>query len=131
MGLTARGATALFFVTGVWAAVASWGFGASSMCPAAGCPIPVLQEAVPFMGVVLVLVSAVSIIGLRFTFMLGGALSALVAAITLYNWAGQSSNAFALLAALSLLSLIFSLLALRSRGSLKEQANPMNLPVFG
>lgn len=131
MGLAARGATALFFMTGVWATVASWGFGASNMCPATGCPMPALQEAVPFMGILLILVSFASIIGPRAVFTLGGAVSALVAAITLYNWAGQSSDAFAALTVLSLLSLIFSLLALRSRRSLTEQANPMNLPVFG
>ncbi|MDG7015720.1 MAG: hypothetical protein JRM89_06970 [Nitrososphaerota archaeon] len=64
--------------------------------------------------------------------MVGGALSAMVAAIVLYNWAGLYGGvAWAALVILSLLSLIFDLLALRPREQLKEQANPLNLPVFG
>ncbi|MDG6991164.1 MAG: hypothetical protein JRM99_07060 [Nitrososphaerota archaeon] len=64
--------------------------------------------------------------------MAGGALSAIVAAIVLYNWAGQyGGEAWASLIVLSLVSLIFDLLALRPREQLREQANPMNLPVFG
>ncbi|MDG6970858.1 MAG: hypothetical protein JRN54_07130 [Nitrososphaerota archaeon] len=46
--------------------------------------------------------------------MAGGALSAIVAAITLYNWAGQYGGwAWTGLVVLSFVSLIFDLLALR------------------
>ena len=102
------------------------------MCPSGGCPVPALQASVPMVGVILVLDSLVCFIGFRRAFMVGGALSAMVAAIVLYNWAGLYGGvAWAALVILSLLSLIFDLLALRPREQLKEQANPLNLPVFG
>ncbi len=112
--------------------VVGWGFGQSLLCPTSGCPIPLLQFAVPVLGAVLVLDALVCYVGFRIAFMVGGALCAIVAAIPLYNWAGQSGGgAWAGLVVLSLVSLVFDFLALRPREQLKEQANPMNLPVFG
>lgn len=102
------------------------------MCPSGGCPVPLLQQAVPVIGVVLALDALVCYIGFRSAFIAGGALAALEATITTFNWAEQyGREVWAVLVVLSLASLIFDLLALRPRGQLKEQANPMNLPVFG
>jgi Na+/melibiose symporter-like transporter len=102
------------------------------MCPNGGCPVPVLQGAFPIVGVVLFLDSLVCLFGLRSAFFIGGVLSAVIAAITLYNWAGASGGeVWASLVVVSLASVILDILAVRPRGQLKEQANPMNLPVFG
>ncbi|MDG6949716.1 MAG: hypothetical protein JRM77_07715 [Nitrososphaerota archaeon] len=132
MALAPRASAAFNFLTGMWVAIAGWGFGPSLLCPRSGCPIPALQGAVPVLGVILVLDALVCYIGFRSAFMVGGALSAIVAAIALYNWAGHyGGEAWTSLVVLSLMSLVFDLLALRPREQLKEQANPMNLPVFG
>lgn len=102
------------------------------MCPSGGCPIPLLQELVPVVGVILVLDSLVCFLGLRSAFMLGGVCSAAMSSITLYNWAGASGGeVWVALVVLSLLSIVLDLLALRPKSSLREQANPMNLPIFG
>ena len=102
------------------------------MCPSGGCPVPILQAAVPVIGVFLALDAVVCFVGFRRAFMVGGVLSAMVAAIVLYSWAGRyGGEAWASLVVLSLASVILDLLALRPREQLKEQANPMNLPVFG
>lgn len=132
MGLAAKAAAAVSLLTGVWAAVAGWGFGAPYMCPNGGCPIPILQALVPVLGVLLALDSVACFIELRSAFAAGGALSAAIAAITLYNWAGQAGGeAWAALVGLAICSIALDLIALRPRESLKEQSNPMNLPVFG
>jgi uncharacterized membrane protein len=102
------------------------------MCPSSGCPVPVIQATAPLIGVVLILDALACLVEFRGAFVVGGALSAVVAVVTLYNWAGHyGGEAWATLVVLSILSLIFDLIALRPREQLNEQANPMNLPVFG
>ena len=132
MALAQRASAVINLLTGAGVAVVGWGFGQSYMCPSGGCPLPTLQAAVPVLGVFLILAAPVCYIGFRTAFMVGGALSAAVAVITLYNWAGHyGGEAWAGLVVLSLTCLIFNILALRRGEQLKEQANPMNLPVFG
>jgi hypothetical protein len=132
MALLRRVAAAVGVLAGAWAVVLSWGVGPSEVCPAGGCPFPVLQGLVPVLGVLLILDSLVCFVGLRSAFQVGGALAAVIAAIALAYWAGQTGGGYwAVLVVLSLASLILDLLAQRPSRQLREQANPMNLPVFG
>ena len=102
------------------------------MCPSGGCPVSILQAAVPYIGVLLVLDALVCFIGLRSAHFVGGALSAAIAAVIAFNWAGQAGGeAWASLVVLSLVSVMLDILAVRRRSQMSEQANPMNLPVFG
>jgi len=91
-----------------------------------------LQEGVPVIGVLLALDALACYVGFRTAFAAGLVLSAVIAGATLFDWAGSSGGeVWAALVVISLVSVIFNILALRPRGQLKEQANPMNLPVFG
>ncbi|MDE1858585.1 MAG: hypothetical protein KGI26_05940 [Thaumarchaeota archaeon] len=132
MVLVQRAATAVNLLVGLWAVVAAWGLGPAYACPSGGCTVPILQEAVPIAGVLLILDALVCFVGLRSAFVAGGVLSAVVAAFTAFNWSGQGSvGIWAGLLVLSLASVVLDFLAFRHRGQLGEQANPMNLPVFG
>ena len=132
MALVQRAATAVNLLVGLWAIAVAWMFGPAYACPSGGCPVPILQGAVPIVGIVLVLDALVCFVGLRSAFVAGGVLSAVVAAVTALDWSGQGGvGAWAGLVVLSLASVVLDFLAFRHRGQLGEQANPMNLPVFG
>ncbi|MDG6983731.1 MAG: hypothetical protein JRN28_04200 [Nitrososphaerota archaeon] len=132
MALVQRAATAANLVAGLWAVAVAWGFGPAYACPSGGCPVPFLQGADPVVGILLVLDALVCFVGLRSAFVVGGVLSAVVAAATALDWSGGAGlGAWAGLVVLSLASVVLDFLAFRHRGQLGEQANPMNLPVFG
>jgi hypothetical protein len=118
-------------LAGAWAAASAWGLGPSYVCPSGGCTVPVLQSALPLFGVALVVDALVCSIGVRSAFAVGAVLSVAVAAVSALGWGGQVGAVPASVTAVSLVSAALDVLAVRRRSQLNEQANPMNLPVFG
>jgi hypothetical protein len=134
MKRTAKLAGGLNVVSGAWAVALDFLFPNTSACPLNGCPIATsaVKITVPILGIMLLVDGLVGLYGLRLAFSLGGILSAVIGAIVLYEWAGQNPGAVATgLVVVSFLGVIADLLAINARGGLSEQANPMNLPVFG
>lgn len=134
MNRTGRAAGSLSAIAGGWAVAFGFIFPSASACPPEGCPIAtgVLQLTIPVIGVVLVINGLVCLYGFRFGFPLSGVLSAVNAGLVLYEWAGQNPGLFAVgLVLVSLVAVIWDLLAIRAKSGLSEQNNPMNLPVFG
>lgn len=74
--------------------------------------------------------SLLCIYGVHYAFPVAALLSVVLAAEAPLLFAGYFYQELALLA-LSLMGLALSVLAFRSTSQLSEQANPMNLPVFG
>ena len=83
------------------------------------------------LGVALVADSAVCFLGWRTAFAGSAALSALLVVVALATWGSSLSAAQSATVAVASASLLLALLAFRSSSSIPEQANPMNLPVFG
>jgi len=81
-------------------------------------------------GVLLLIVSLLCVYGVHYAFPVAAILSAVLAAVAPLLLSPSSSQEVALVA-LSLLSLVVSIVAFRSKSMISEQANPMNLPVFG
>jgi len=79
--------------------------------------------------VVLVIVSLLCIYGVHYAFPLAAVLSAVLAGVAPLLL--ESTSQEVPLVVLSLLALVVSVLAFRSKSMMSEQANPMNLPVFG
>ena len=112
-------------------------------CPANGCPGPsfVPTNSIIGLGLALVLL-AVGVMGLwgaSLAYLGGTFLSAAslimtgytVAIVRGYGILSAASDDAVIAAAFALVALIVNAQAMRSKGSISEQANPMNLPVFG
>lgn len=140
-----RAAGAVVLIEGIWAAhVALTDYLTVAMaCPFNGCPGAavggVLGDAVMVLGVLLILDGAVGVWGARSAYWGGVALSAaFLAGMAYVAWA-DSAYSFLSYAvrdaeigvALALVALAVNVLATRAGGGISEQANPMNLPVFG
>jgi hypothetical protein len=112
-------------------------------CPAGGCLVPSTSPYLSIVGVALALiiliVGGLGIWGASFAYVGGAALSAVALFLWAYEFAVLNGSPYfapeidvaAIGAALSLVGLIGNVLGMRSRSRLSEQANPMNLPVFG
>jgi len=83
------------------------------------------------LGVVLLLVSLGSYFGPRFLFYISALAGASVDVIEILNFSALVSWWVYVTVALATASLILGILAVRQRSGVSEQANPMNLPVFG
>jgi hypothetical protein len=80
--------------------------------------------------VLLLVDSPICIYGVHYAFPVAGFLSVVLAAVAPLVMSGSPLREL-LLMALSIVSLGADMLAFRSKSTLSEQANPMNLPVFG
>ena len=126
-----RAASASEFFAGAWALASSWLYGPASVCTPHACAAIPLQTAVPYLGALVVVVAAFSLWGLRSALALGGALSAVMAAAVALVAAWAPSVVSVSLVGLASVAALLSFWAFRHRDVLSEQANPMNLPVFG
>ena len=112
-------------------------------CPPSGCTgpsfIPTYSEAALALALALLAVGAFGLWGASFAYVVGGILSAaalLDAGYTVlvargYGYLSTASNDAILGVAFALVALIVNINAFRSKEGISEQANPMNLPVFG
>jgi len=90
----------------------------------------VFQTVLLWAGAFLLVDSLLCIYGVYYAFPVAAALGAALAADSILVFSGFTLQELALLA-LSLVVLVLNVLAFRSNSQLSEQANPMNLPVFG
>jgi hypothetical protein len=80
-------------------------------------------------GVFLLVASLTCLYGIFYSFYLSAFLSGLILVFSVV--AGGSMPYFVLLDMVSLASLVSSIVVLKKRSKLPEQAHPLNLPVFG
>lgn len=121
----------------------TWIWNSPGGCPSGGCVAPQLGWAVPGLVVVLAFallaVGAFGFWGASIAYPVGAGLSAVFLALLgylAYLYVGYPSLGgvfyhYALGVVLAALGIGLNLLGLRDRNALSEQANPMNLPVFG
>jgi hypothetical protein len=92
---------------------------------------PDLQSALLAAGAILAMVSLVSFTGLRLTFILGAALSAVVLVSVALTWGTYATDVSIAAAGLSLVALVVDAVGSRPSRGLSEKDSPLNLPVFG
>jgi hypothetical protein len=106
-----------------------------------GCPVPpqiYLWLLLP-LGVITLIVGLLGVWGASFAYLAATVLSATVLVVTGYTvfslagFAAYTSilNEAAVVAALAVVTMLANAFAIRAKTRLSEQANPMNLPVFG
>lgn len=112
-------------------------------CLSTSCPgqpfIPLYSVAAPALALALLAVGVVGVWGASFSYVAGGVLSAAALFVTGYSvavvfgrgYSSTISNDAIIGFAFALVALLINVDAVRSKGSISEQANPMNLPVFG
>jgi hypothetical protein len=97
-----------------------------------GCTHPsALVQLLPYLGGILLVCGVVSLAGFRVALVPGTAAAAIMAEAMGLIAAQSHVPVDVPLAVLSAGAAVLSFWALRSRTALSEQANPMNLPVFG
>jgi hypothetical protein len=105
-----------------------------------GCPYPRFPAFVPqievALVVVLLLMGVLGAWGAKFAFYGGALSSAAFLLVTVYSaWLWGAEIAGGLVSwigvGLSVLGIVANVLAIRGKNLISEQANPMNLPVFG
>ncbi len=106
--------------------------GATVICAAQQAAPPGIEgEAVLALAVLLILNSIATFIGPKALSYVSAALGLLIDSIVILNYSDISPGALYVTAGFVTLSMVLSLLAARRRTGVSEQANPMNLPVFG
>jgi len=105
-----------------------------------GCQVPqdYLWLLLP-LGVIILIVGLLGVWGASFAYLAATVLSAIVLVVTGYTvftlagFAAYTSilNEAAVVAALAAVTMLANAFAIRAKTRLSEQANPMNLPVFG
>ena len=101
--------------------------------------IPLYSWATPALAVALLIIGAFALWGASFSYLAGGVLSAAALFVTGYTvvvvfghgYVSTVSNDAIIGVAFALVALVVNVDAMRARGGISEQANPMNLPVFG
>jgi len=134
MSRVGRAAGILDILAGAGGLIFAYAFPGRSSCPTGGCAIAfgVLQPVILVLGLLLLVDGCVCLYGLRQGFYLGVALSAISAALVLFEWAGQNPGLVAVgFVLVYLAAVIGNLVAVWKKSGLPEQANPMNLPVYG
>jgi hypothetical protein len=137
-----RIAGVLTVLEGAWLLYSSFS-GVETMCPLNGCPgptfSPLFSQGLLALGVILLIDGLLGVWGAWFAFPLGSALSAIFLVVGAYAYWLDNSYTYltALLwqdavgSVLALVALAANVAAVRTKSRLSEQANPMNLPVFG
>lgn len=100
-------------------------------CSAGSCPYPSFQTVIPIVGILLVIDGIVCFVGFRQAFPVGVIFSVLTVALVVVGWGSQINAEAASVVVAALIALVLNIAAVRSRGAMSEQGNPMNLPVFG
>jgi len=140
--LVKRVAGGLTILESVWLLYAYYDAPVASCLPPA-CPaqpfIPIYTWATLGLAFALILIGALGVWGASFSYPLGGLLSA--AALFVTGWtvvvslgngyAPATANDAMIGVAFALVALLANVDAMRAKSGLSEQANPMNLPVFG
>jgi len=101
--------------------------------------IPLYSWAAPALALALLAVGAVGVWGASFSYAAGAVLSAAVLIVAGYTvavvfghgFSSTVSNDAIIGVAFALVALLVNIDAMRSKSSISEQANPLNLPVFG
>jgi len=83
------------------------------------------------LGIVLVLDSLVCLYGVNVAFAGAAVVSAVLVFTCLIGWGGAYTGLKLVTLLIAVLNIVLSTMAFRSSTGLPEQANPMNLPVFG
>ena len=112
-------------------------------CQSTGCPsqafIPLYSFATPALVAALLIIGALALWGASFSYVAGGVLSAAslfvtgytVAVVFGHGYVATVSDDAVIGVAFALVALLANVEGMRSKGGISEQANPMNLPVFG
>jgi hypothetical protein len=113
----------------------------ATSCSSQGCPsfIPLYSVVSLVLVSMLLVVGGLGFWGASAAYVAGAVLSAAalalagytVAVVRGYGYLSTASNDAAIGVAFALVALLVNIDAMRSRGGISEQANPMNLPVFG
>jgi hypothetical protein len=82
-------------------------------------------------GALLVLISLVSLAGVRVGFLLGSVFSAAIIALVLLSWGSYPLIDEASVVIVSIGTLVIDAVASRPARGLSEKDSPLNLPVFG
>ncbi|HZW85171.1 MAG TPA: hypothetical protein VFE91_04635 [Nitrososphaerales archaeon] len=135
-------AGALTVLEGAWVLYIQFAVSVTS-CPNGGCPgpqfIPQYSIAVVGLAIVLTIVGLLGLWGARFAYQGGVLLSAVMVVILAYSvitesgypYLAESVSQAGIGAVLAGVAAVSNFVAMRHRGRISEQANPMNLPVFG
>ncbi len=138
-----RVAGGLTVLEGGWALLLSWSWGSTVICVpsgSSGCNgpamAPVLSQGALTLAVLLLLDGAIGVWGAKFAFYVGVALSAALLLAATYGALNWGADVLAGIpswvgAGLATVGIAANAAAARTKGQLSEQANPMNLPVFG
>jgi hypothetical protein len=112
-------------------------------CPLNGCVgpnfVPIYSTADLALAAVLLIVGALGVWGASFAYVVGAVTSAIalvatgytVAVVNGYGYLSTASDDAIIGVAFALVALLANIEAVRSKSGISEQANPMNLPVFG
>jgi hypothetical protein len=115
----------------------------TTLCLSTACPsqqfIPLCSWAAPALALALLAIGAVGIWGASFSYGAGAVLSTAALTVTAYTvavvfghgYAPTVSNDAIIGVAFALVALLVNIDAMRSKSGILEEANPMNLPVFG
>ena len=112
-------------------------------CPASACPLPQVNwpitDVVTGLAIVLLVEGALGVWGASFAYTFGAVFS--VVFLSLMGYTAYLDSGYPYLATfvyegvsgvvLGVVALVANALGMRDSGGLSEQANPMNLPVFG
>lgn len=119
---------------GLWAAyIAASALNTPTFCTLNGCPASwsAFAQGQEIAGGLLVVVSLISLVGIRLMFVLGAILAAILLATLFLAWGTYASASAELAAVLSVLALGTDAVASRPSRGLAEKDSPLNLPVFG
>jgi len=135
-----RVAGGLTVLEGIWLFYANFAGPTVYVSCGVGCPVPqdFLWLLLP-LGVIILIIGLLGVWGASFAYPAGALLSGVVLVVTGYTvftlagFAAYTSvlNEAAVDAAIAALAMLANALGIRARSRLSEQANPMNLPVFG
>lgn len=135
-----RVAGGLTVFEGIWLFYANFAGPTVYVSCGLGCPVPQLYLWLLLpLGVIILIVGLLGVWGASLSYPAGAILSAVVLAVagytvfTLADYAAYTSilNEGAVDAAIATVAMLANALGIRSKSMLAEQANPMNLPVFG
>jgi hypothetical protein len=135
-----RAAGGLTALEGIWLFYANFATPTIMVSCGTSCPDPYIYSWLVLpLGVVILIIGLLGVWGASFAYLAGAVLSAVAVVVTGYTaftLAGfpsysPVSNEAAVGAAVAAVAMLANVVGMRSKSTLAEQANPMNLPVFG